>query len=224
MITESTFNFLKQLKENNNREWFTANKKSYELAKAEVEGLISAIIKALNLLDPSIQAPDAKDCMFRIFKDVRFSKDKSPYKTNFGAFIAKGGRKTVNPGYYIHIEPGASMVAGGIYMPQPDVLKLLRNEVYFNSDEFEKILNAKDFVKYFKTLDDFDKLKKAPKDFPSDFPKIELLKYKSYIVTSKVDDEVVLSQKFTQRILDISKAMMPLNGFLSRAIGNGSSE
>lgn len=221
MITETTFSFLRQLKENNTREWFTANKKNYELARAEVEALIASTIKALNVLDPSIQAPDAKDCMFRIFKDVRFSKDKSPYKTNFGAFIAKGGRKTVNPGYYIHIEPGASMVAGGVYMPQPDVLKLLRNEVYFNSDEFEKILNAKDFVRYFKSLDDFDKLKKPPKDFPADFPKVELLKYKSYVVTSMIDDEVVLSDEFPDMILDISRAMLPLNVFLNRAIRNG---
>ncbi len=221
MITDKTFDFLRQLKENNTREWFQANKKAYEAAKAEAEALIAVTIKELNILDPMIQAPEVKDCMFRIFKDVRFSKDKSPYKTNFGAFISKGGRKTFNPGYYIHIEPGASMVAGGVYMPQPDILKLVRNEVYFNSDEFNKILEAKDFVKYFGTLDDFDKLKKPPKDFPADFPFVELLKYKSYIVSSMIDDEVVLSAKFPSLILEISKAMLPLNTFLNRAISNG---
>jgi len=220
MITKATFDFLSRLKENNTREWFLENKKSYEVAKKEVESFLTALIPELSKLDPSIQSPDVKDCMFRIYKDVRFSKDKSPYKTNFGAFIGRGGRKTIYPGYYIHFEPGECMIAGGIYMPQPDALKLLRNEIYFNSAEFRKILESKDFKKYFEKLDEFDKMKKAPREFPADFPDIDLLKYRSIIVSVGVADEKVLLGNYDKYVLEVAKAMLPLHAFLYRAISN----
>jgi len=220
MPTKQTFEFLSQLKLNNNREWFQANKKTYDSVKKEVESLISRIIPELNGIDPEIQNPAMKDCVFRIFKDVRFSADKSPYKTNFGAFIAKGGRKTVYPGYYFHFEPGESFIAGGIYMPQPETLKLVRNEVYFNSTEFKNILGSKEFRKYFTMLDEFDKLKKPPRDFPVDFPDIDLLKYKSYIVSARVPDEKAFSADYLPFALDVCKSILPLNKFLNRAIGN----
>jgi uncharacterized protein (TIGR02453 family) len=221
MITRITFDFLNGLKANNTREWFLDNKKSYESAKKEVETFIAGLIPELSKVDPAIQSPDVKDCLFRIYKDVRFSKDKSPYKTNFGAFIGKGGRKTTLPGYYVHIEPGESMIAGGVYMPQPDVLKLMRNEIYFNSVEFRKIIESKDFRKYFGTLDEFDKMKKAPREFPADFPDLDLLKYRSIIVSQMVPDEKVLSVDYDKYILEVAKAMLPLHSFLSRAISNG---
>ena len=220
MITKATFDFLSLLKENNNREWFQENKKSYENAKKEVESFVAGLIPELAKLDPSIQSPDVKDCMFRIFKDVRFSKDKSPYKTNFGAFIGRGGRKTTLPGYYIHFEPGESMIAGGVYLPQPDVLKLIRNEIYFNSAEFRKIIESKDFKKYFGQLDEFDKMKKAPREFPADFPDLDLLKYRSIIVSQSVTDGKVLSADYDKYILEVAKAMQPLHAFLYRAISN----
>jgi uncharacterized protein (TIGR02453 family) len=221
MISTATFTFLTDLKANNNREWFMANKKAYESAKKEVESFLSGLIPGLAKMDPSVQSPDIKDCMFRIYKDVRFSKDKSPYKTNFGAFIGRGGRKTAYPGYYFHFEPGESMIAGGVYMPQPDILKLVRNEVYFNSAEFRKILEARDFKKYFGKLDEFDKMKKPPKDFPSDFPDIDLLKYRSYIAYVQVKDELVLSADYGLYAMEVAKAMLPLNNFLNRAISIG---
>jgi uncharacterized protein (TIGR02453 family) len=220
MITKSTFEFLNVLKANNNREWFLENKKSYENARKEVEKFLMGLIPDLVRIDPSIGAPDIKDCIFRIYKDVRFSKDKTPYKTNMGAFIAKGGRKTLFPGYYFHFEPGESFIAGGIYMPQPDVLKIVRSEIYFNSVEFRKILESKDFKKYFGKLGEFDMLKKPPKDFPADFPDINLLKYKSYIVSANISDEKVLSKDYASFALDVARAMLPLNSFLNRAISN----
>lgn len=220
MPTQQTFEFLSQLKLNNNREWFQANKKTYDSVKKQVESLISRIIPELNILDPEIQSPEMKDCVFRIFKDVRFSADKSPYKTNFGAFVAKGGRKTVFPGYYFHFEPGGSFIAGGIYMPQPEILKTVRSEVYFNSAEFRAILDSSDFLKYFSKLDEFDKLKKPPRDFPSDFPEIELLKYRSYIVSVQVPDEKAFNDDYLPYALDVCKCILPLNKFLNRAIGN----
>ena len=114
--------FLSKLKENNNREWFQANKKFYEEAKSEVEAFVDDLIPRMAAFEPSLKYVTAKECMFRIFRDVRFSKDKVPYKTNMGAWITKGGRKSPGPGYYLHIQPGESMLAGGVYMPEPDKL------------------------------------------------------------------------------------------------------
>ncbi|PKP01029.1 MAG: TIGR02453 family protein [Bacteroidetes bacterium HGW-Bacteroidetes-9] len=209
--------FLKDLNENNNREWFDQNRKRYQKAKDLFEVFITDITARISLNDPSIGLPAAKDSIFRIFRDVRFSADKLPYKTNFGAFISNGGRKTQRSGYYIHIEPGASMVGGGIYMPPADVLKKLRKEIYFNADSFKHILNEKKFKKIFGYLEDFDKLKRPPKDFDSMFPDIELLKYKSYVVMHKLPDDVVLSDKLADHLLEACSAMTEFNHFLNKA-------
>lgn len=220
MITANTLDFLSRLKENNNREWFQQNKKLYEQVRGGYEKFIAELIPDIAVLDPSIGFPDLKDCLFRIYRDVRFSPDKSPYKSHFGAFIGKGGRKTTGAGYYVHVEPGNSLVAGGIYMPQPDILKLIRNEIYFNSSDFKRIITEAAFVNTFGRLDDFDKLKLPPKDFPSGFPDIDLLKYRSYVVGRPLSDEEVLSPGYKKNILEIFKAMLPFHEFLNRAIDN----
>jgi uncharacterized protein (TIGR02453 family) len=155
--------------------------------------------------------------MFRIFRDVRFSPDKSPYKVNFGGFIVRGGRKGIHPGYYFHFEPGSCMLSSGVYMPQPDVLKQLRDEVYFNSAELKGILSKPSFRKYFDGLDDFDKMKKPPKDYPADFPDIEMLKHRSYLVTHMIADEVVKSPDYLPLILDMLQEQQPFMAFLNRA-------
>jgi uncharacterized protein (TIGR02453 family) len=222
MDTAIVLEFLSQLTLNNNREWFQKNKLWYEKSRKEVEGFVSEIITTISAIDPSLQTPAMKDCIFRIFRDVRFGADKSPYKTNFGAFIAKGGRKSSNPGYYFHFEPGKSMLAGGVYMPQPDTLKLLRNEVYYHSNELKGIIEKPSFSKHFGQLGDFDKMKKAPKDFPADFPDIDLLKYRSYIVSHDIPDEVVSDPaKYTKLVLEMVKELQPFMAFLNRAISNG---
>ncbi len=213
--------FLSQLKLNNNREWFLENKKWYETSKKEVEGFVTEMIATISAIDPSVQTPAMKDCMFRIFRDVRFGADKSPYKTNFGGFIAHGGRKSSFPGYYFHFEPGECMLAGGVYQPQPDTLKLLRNEVYYHSPELKSILEKPSFKKYFDQLGDFDKLKKAPKDFPADFPDIDMLKYRSYIVSQTVPDKTVTSENYRKQLLEMIKELQPFMAFLNRAISNG---
>ena len=220
MDTTLVLNFLKQLKMNNNREWFQENKKWYEASRNEVETYVAEMIVTLTAIDPSIQSPAVKDCMFRIFRDVRFGADKSPYKTNFGAFVARGGRKSSFPGYYFHYEPGGSMIAAGIYMPQPDVLKLLRNEVYFNSSLLKNIMAKPSFLKYFDGLADFDKMKKPPKDFPADFPDIELLKYRSYTVTRLVSDEEVNSENYRNLVMEMIAELQPFMAFFNTAIGN----
>ncbi len=213
--------FLTQLKLNNNREWFQENKKWYEASKKEVENFISEMITEISEIDPSVQTPALKDCMFRIFRDVRFGADKSPYKTNFGGFIARGGRRSKFPGYYFHFEPGESMLAGGVYQPQPETLKLMRNEVYYHSPELKEIMGKPSFRKYFGHLGDFDKMKKAPKDFRADFPDIDLLKYRSYIVSQNIPDKIVTSDNYQKQIIDMVRELQPFMAFLNRAINNG---
>jgi uncharacterized protein (TIGR02453 family) len=211
--------FLKGLKENNTREWFEKNRKGYEDAKAEFEKILNRLIPAIYSFDPEIGRLTAKDCVFRIYRDVRFSKDKSPYKTNMGGYICKGGRKGLYAGYYVHIEPGGSMLAGGLYMPPPEVLKKARQEVYYHSEEFKRILNGKDFKKTFRVMEE-DKLSRPPKDFPADFKDIDLLKYKSYTVMHAMKDETLLEKNVQDYMVKVFKVMQPFNGFLNKGLGN----
>jgi uncharacterized protein (TIGR02453 family) len=214
---KTVLEFLKGLKENNTREWFEENRKGYESAKTEFEKMLNGLIPEIYSFDPEIGPLTAKDCVFRIYRDVRFSKDKSPYKTNMGGFICKGGRKGLYAGYYVHIEPGNPMLAGGIYMPPPEVLKKARQEIYFNAEEFKGILNGKDFKKTFKVMED-DKLSRPPKDFPADFKDIELLKYKSYTVFHLMKDETVLGKDLQDYMVKVFKVMQPFNGFINRGL------
>jgi len=210
--------FLRELKENNNREWFNNNRKLYKNAKENFETLLNKLIPAVYSFDPKIGALTTKECIFRIFRDVRFSKDKSPYKTNFGGFISRGGRKGGYAGYYVHIEPGKSFLGGGIYMPFADRLKTLRKEIYYNADEFKRIINDNTFKKYFKNIEG-EKLKRPPKDFPPEFPDIDLLKYKSYVVLYEMADDKLLVKDFNRDAIIIFKAMYPFNMFINMAFG-----
>jgi uncharacterized protein (TIGR02453 family) len=210
--------FLEDLRDNNNRDWFQKNKDSYLKAKQDFEIFIDKMIPEVRKFDISIDLITAGDCLFRIYKDVRFSKDKSPYKTNMGAFIARGGKSAQFGGYYVHIEPGQCMLAGGIYMPRPEVLKLLRQEIFYNIKEFKGIIEHKNFVKYFGEFFDEDKLVNPPKGFPKDWPDIELLKYKSYTVSVLVSDKQFVSSGYFEYCLEVFKALQPLNEFLNRAV------
>lgn len=217
LLMKQILEFLNDLKLNNNREWFDQNRSRYQGAKTAFEKYVDNLIADVSGIDPTIGLPAAKDSVFRIFRDVRFSADKLPYKTNFGAFIANGGRKSPRAGYYIHIESGSSMIGGGIYMPQPEVLKKLRQEIYFNSPEFKKILEEKNFRQSFPKLETFDKLKRPPKDFDAGFADIDLLMYRSYAVMHPLPDETVLSDHFSSDVLEACRAMVDFNRFLNRA-------
>jgi uncharacterized protein (TIGR02453 family) len=214
---KTVLEFLKGLKGNNTREWFEANRKGYEAAKGEFEKMLNELIPEIYSFDPQIGILTAKDCVFRIYRDVRFSKDKSPYKTNMGGYICKGGRKGMFAGYYVHVEPGMSMLAGGIYMPPPDVLKKVRQEVYYNAEVFKGILNGKEFKKTFRVMED-DKLSRPPKDFPADFKDIDLLKYKSYTVMHGVTDETLVGKNLPDYMVKVFKVMQPFNQFLNRGL------
>jgi len=215
-IKKSTLDFLTAIKRNNNRDWFMANRPLYLDAKDNFESLVQEIINKIILFDPIMKGLEAKSCVYRINRDIRFSNDKSPYKSHFGAFIVRGGKKNGDKfaGYYFHIEPGKSIMAGGAYTPPSPWLSAIREKISDNPDEFIKINNSKDFIKYFGKIDG-DKLKTAPKGYSSDHPYIELLRYKSYLVVNEVSDKMVLSKDFLDHVLNVCKAMKPLNDYLN---------
>jgi uncharacterized protein (TIGR02453 family) len=215
-IKKSTLDFLNRLKNNNNREWFIKNKAIYSEAKENVESFIQEIINKIIDFDPIMKGLEVKNCLYRINRDIRFSNDKSPYKSHFGAFIVRGGKKNGDKfaGYYIHIEPGNNIIAGGAYAPPTPWLTEIREKIDTEPDKFIKIISEKKFIKYFGKLDG-EKLKKAPKGYPSDHPHIELLKFKSYLVVNEVTDDFIISQNYFEHVINVLKAMKPFNDFLN---------
>ena len=209
--------FLKDLKENNNRDWFKANKQYFEEAKQEFHDMVEYLIPALSVSNPALSNLEAKDTIFRIYRDVRFGKDKSPYKISMGAIMAPRGRKSQIAGHYLHIEPGGSFLAGGSYSPPSDRLKNIRSEIYYNSAEFKTIISAVDFKKYFGEIEG-SKLKRPPVGFPKDFEGIELLKFKDYTVFHRIDDSDISSPDFLNNAVGIFEKMNPFNDFLNRAL------
>jgi len=214
---KEVLSFLSELKENNNKEWFDQNRDRYEESRKKVLFFSELINHEIVKFDPEIGIQDPKNCVFRIFRDVRFSKDKTPYKPNMGSFIAKGGRKSISAGYYLHIEPGGSFVGGGSYCPPPETLKAIRTEIFDHSEEFKQLIFSKSFKKVYPGMYD-DKLKTAPKDFPKDFPDIDLLKYKSFAFTSKLDDSVVTGHDFVSMVVKSFKELYPVNRFLNSGL------
>jgi len=220
MLQRSTLQFLTQLKKNNNKPWFDANRKSYETAKTDFASFVQELILAHSKKDPSIALLQPKDCMFRINRDVRFSKDKSPYKTNMGAFINKGGKKAVTAGYYIHIEPGGCFAGGGLYMPMPEELKKVRQEIDYNFADFKKIITSKKFKTVYGDLsrDAEYMLSRVPKGYEPDNPAAEYLKLKSFVSIIQLKDSDVTAASFKKQVLAAFEALQPLNDFLNEAI------
>lgn len=217
MIEKSTLDFLSRLKKNNNKEWFDKNRSTYEEVKKNHRAFINELIQRIGKFDPSVKMLEAKQCVFRINRDIRFSNDKTPYKTNMGADISPGGKKAHTAGYYIHIQPGGSFLAGGMWQPPAPELNAIRQEIDYNTVEFKKILNQKDFKKNFGKLSDEDKVKTAPKGYDKTHPEIEFLKLKSFLVIHDLKDKEVLSKDFQDQCTTIFKAMYPFNKFLRTA-------
>ena len=217
---ETTLHFLKKLKINNNREWFDSNKSEYLASKEIFEEFVSELIKGINKFDKKVSLDlKPKDCTFRIYKDVRFSKDKTPYKNNMSASINPGGKKSNIPGYYFHLEPEACFLAGGVYMPMPDDLKAIRQEIDYNPLPLINVLKSASFKKEFNGLDEEDKLKNPPKGFNKDHAHSEILKNKHFIVSKKFENKVILKKKGLSKTLDSFKAMYPFLDYLRKAIG-----
>ena len=219
MHTEDIINFLKELNENNNREWFAQNKSRYEKVKSKFEEISRLLISEISIFDNDIKNVDVKDCVFRIYRDIRFSTDKTPYKTHFGVYIASaGGRKSQRGGYYLHLDPAGCFIAVGVWCPPPNILKALRQSVCDNIDELNEIRNETGFNTYFKTFFEEDKLKNVPAGFPRDFPDAELLKLKHYMVEYKLDDKILNASDFVLQLAQIARAGYPLNKFLNYTV------
>ena len=213
-MQSSTLQFLRTLEKNNNRDWFNENKTTYQEAQQDVISFVEKLIEEMVVFDEEIGKADAKKSLFRIYRDTRFSKDKSPYKTNFGASLGMG-KGSQKAGYYLHIEPGKSFLAGGIYMPESSVLKEIRKEISAFGEEFLTIVEKDKFRNYFRGLSVEDKLKKVPQGFEKDDKMAEFLKLKHYIVTHPVSDEQLLNENAAKEFAKIYKAMKPLNDFLN---------
>ncbi|MEA4935234.1 MAG: DUF2461 domain-containing protein [Paludibacter sp.] len=219
MATTNILAFLRELKDNNNREWFAENKERYESTRKDFERISNALILKVSKFDDDIKHVTTKDCVFRIYRDTRFSHDKTPYKTHYGVFIAAGGgRKSVRGGYYFHLEPENCFIATGVWCPPPEILKALRQSVYDNIDEFKEITTRPDFSRYFNAFYQDDKLKTAPKGFPKDFPDIDLLKLKHYMVEYKLNESFLTQNDFVGKVAEIFKAAHPLNVFLNYTV------
>lgn len=218
---KKVLSFLKELRNNNEREWFNTHKDKYQAAMAEFEQFIELLISEIAEFDPDIKNITPKDCIFRIYNDVRFAKNKPPYKEHFGAWIIAGGKKVDNTkaGYYIHIEPGASFVGGGMYHPQAPQLQKIRKYIEHNAKELKTILSSKEFKKYYPGMWDEDKLSRPPAGFDKDHPDIELIKYKSYVVMNMIPDEMILSNDLLSHLAKTCKAQQPFNDFLNDAVG-----
>jgi uncharacterized protein (TIGR02453 family) len=208
---QHTLSFLEDLRFNNRRDWFEANRKRYEAARAAAESLVTEILAQFKPVE-DVGATAAKDCFFRLNRDVRFSKDKSPYKTNFGIVLGKGGRKTTGRSYYLNLEPGGTFIAAGIYDPSPEQLKQIRAAIAEDPTKLRKIINAKDFQQYFGGLKG-DALKTAPKGYAADHPAIDLLKYKQFLAMHDVTDAEVLADDFAAHVVSVCKALKPLESY-----------
>lgn len=218
MIQPSTLQFLKALKKNNNREWFEKNRPKYENAKQDYLDFVAEVLEGMKLKDKTLEFLEPKQCVFRINRDVRFSKNKDPYKTNFGASFSKGAKKVDCAGYYFHLEPGACFIGGGLWMPMAPELKKLRQEIDYCFKEFNGILQHKEFKKTFQGLSTDAKLARPPKGYDIDNPAIELLKLKSFTAITPLSDKEVLDPAIVKRTLSIFKTIAPLVHFLNRAI------
>src|SRR6266498_3092416 len=220
MIQSSTLKFLKGLKKNNNKAWFDAHRKEYEAAKSDFEKFIQSVLDKHSKKDADLKELIAKKCMFRINRDVRFSKDKSPYKTNFGASMDKGGKKSGFAGYYFHLEPGKSFIGGGLWIPQPDALKKVRQEIDYCFNEFKKIVSSKKFKAIYKELYTGEgvQLSKVPQGFEKDNPAAEYLKFKSWLVLTDINDRTLTSKELLKKTVDAFWVMQPFIKFLNRPL------
>lgn len=220
MLTKESLQFLDDLKKNNNREWFQENKKRYEVFKKDYHQLVSDFLDVMKPLDPSLDFLEVKNCTFRINRDIRFSKDKSPYKSHLGVWMSAGAKGANRSGYYVHIEKGASFIAGGFYSPEAEDLKKVRKEIAFFYDDLQEILNDKNFKKEFGSLDinENNSLKSMPRGYEKDHPAIEFLKLKSFTATQVYDISEVTKKDFVKKTSQKLIALKPLNEFINRAL------
>jgi uncharacterized protein (TIGR02453 family) len=218
LTMKAALDFIKELTENNNRDWFNAHKNRYQDALEIFRSFAGELLTGISAFDPSVGNLEPKDTIFRIYKDVRFSKDKLPYKTHFGCWIAKGGRKSTDAGYYFHLEPGKSFMAAGVWMPPKDQLKLIRQEILFNPESYLKLINTPAMNEQYERGGKEDMLKKGPVGFPKDFIHMEELKYKHYIWSQSYSDAAIQRSGFPSSVAVDYKGLFPLVSYLNHAM------
>lgn len=221
MIQPSTFSFLSDLSKNNNKDWFHAHKSEYQAARKDVVAFVAELLKMLQSIDPSMaQAQlDPKKSLMRINRDIRFSKDKTPYKTHFFAFLSNGGKKSPYAGYYIHIQPGQSFYGGGIYRPPHALLKYTREEIDYNLKEWKSIVESSAFKARFPAgVQTSEKLKTSPQGYSQDNPAIEYLRYKDYYTQAFLEDKELQEALTMQGIKQGLALVYPMVRFLNRPI------
>jgi len=209
--------FLRQLEQNNNREWFNDHKSDYQQAREQFELILNQVIADLSRVDPGIRGQKAADAVYRIYRDIRFSPDKTPYKNNFGAHLSRGGKNSGGPGYYVNVQPGACFLSGGIYMPDKEKLKAIRKEIYLFPEDFSALIENTTFKKSFSFFQE-DKLKRPPVGFPEDFPLIDYLKFKHYCPWLPISDEWFDMPDLPARMVAVFEQFKPFNDFIHRAI------
>ena len=220
MLSKDSLQFLDDLKANNNRDWFLDNKKRYEVFKKDYHQLVGDFLNAMKPLDPSLEMLEVKNCTFRINRDIRFSKDKSPYKDHIGVWLSSGSKGMNRSGYYIHIARAGSFIAGGFYCPEAEDLKKVRKEIAFFYEDLEEILNEKNFKREFNDFDrnEANTLKNPPRGYEKDHPAIEFLKLKSFETSQKFDIEEVTKEDFVAKMANKLISLKPLNEFINRAL------
>ncbi len=221
MFQTSTIKFLKDLKKNNNKPWIDKNRDSYLNAKKDFENLTQGLIKQTSLFDPEIKELPVKDCTFRLNRDIRFSKDKTPYKINMGASLNRGGKKSIFAGYYFHLQPGGkSFAGGGLWMPMAPDLKKVRQEIDYCFDELKSILGNKKFISQYGFLESTDdiKLSNLPRGYSKDNPATEYLKLKSFLALKPISDKELTDDSLIKKTTDTFAALMPLIRFINRSM------
>ena len=219
-IKKETVQFLRDLRKNNNRDWFNKNKDKYVEANQNWLDFVGSLIGNVSKFDKGVAKMQPKDCVFRIYRDTRFSKDKSPYKAHFGARLMPHGNSCGAGGYYLHLEPGNIFLAGGCHMLEPKELKALRNEISENSKGFLKLVNDKTFKSTFEIAG--EKLANVPKGFDKEDSMGEYLKHKELIIMHHVSEKDITADKFADYCAKIFKSMVPFNSFVNKPVLSGS--
>jgi uncharacterized protein (TIGR02453 family) len=220
LIQPSTLTFLKNLKKNNNKIWFDQNKEKYLIARDDFEKFVGKLLQKMISFDADMKELEAKKCLFRINRDIRFSKDKTPYKINMSASFNKGGKKSVNAGYYFHVQPGGnSFAGGGLWMPEATELKKVRQEIDYCFPEFKKIINATSFKKNYGELEreKGQVLINVPKGYDKENPAGEFLKLKSFVATKYIPDKALHNPELIKEVAEYFKALTPLLKFINRS-------
>ena len=217
-MNEQIIQFLKELRVNNHREWFHANKVRYDALRQGFMDEVQELIDRIGLFDPEVAGLDAKDCLFRIYRDIRFSPDKTPYKCHFAAYIAScGGRGSERAGYYIHLEPDGCLLSGGVWCPPPALLKMLRKDIYENIEELVGIMEEPNFKATYPTMEG-EVLKRMPVGYPSDFKYGEILRHKDFCVVSNKPDSFFYSSDWIDKAIADFKLLYPFNRFLNYTV------